>query len=200
MVLAIDYRLAPEAPFPAAVDDTLAAVQWAAEHRAELGGGDLLAVGGDSAGGNLSAVAAQRFPDLIGAQVLIYPATHVDGEYQSRIDNAEGYFLDMPTMEWFFGNYVGADADAAAFTDPRLSPYLGDPAGVAPALVVTAEFDPLRDEGEAYADRLAEAGVPVDRVRYDGLVHGFIDMGAFSPAATAAVDDTVARIRTLLHG
>ena len=83
--------------------------------------------------------------------------------------------------------------------DPRLSPHLGAVAGVAPALVVTAEYDPLRDEGEAYADLLATAGVAVDRVRHDGLVHGFIDMGPFSPAATAAVDDTVARIRTLLH-
>jgi acetyl esterase len=199
VVLAVDYRLAPEAPYPAAVEDALAAVQWAAEHRAELGGGELLAVGGDSAGGNLSAVAAQAFPDLVGAQVLIYPVTHVAGEYESRVDNAEGYFLDVATMEWFFGNYVGPEPDEAVLTDPRISPYLGELTRVAPALVVTAEFDPLRDEGEAYADRLVEAGVPVDRVRYDALVHGFIDMGLFSPAATAAVDDLVGRIRALLH-
>jgi acetyl esterase len=196
VVLAVDYRLAPEAPYPAAVDDTLAAVRWAAEHQAELGGGQLLAVGGDSAGGNLSAVAAQALPDLVGAQVLICPATHVEGDYASRTDNAKGYFLELASMLWFFEHYAGA-ADPS---DLRLSPYLGDLTGLAPALVVTAEFDPLRDEGEAYADKMAEAGVPVARVRYDGLVHGFQDMGAFSPAATAAVDDLVARIRTLLHG
>ena len=197
VVLSVDYRLGPEAPYPAAVDDTLAAVRWAAEHRAELGGGELLAVGGDSAGGNLAAVAAQVLPDLVDAQVLICPPTHVAGDYPSRVDNAEGYFLDQPTMEWFLVNYVaGVEVDLA---DPRLSPYVGDLEGVAPALVVTAEFDPLRDEGEAYADRLAGAGMPVDRVRYDGLVHGFQDMGAFSPAATAAVEDLVARVRVLLH-
>jgi acetyl esterase len=100
-------------------------------------------------------------------------------------------------MEWFFMNYLG-DAEVDP-NDVRLSPYLGSVEGAAPALVVTTEFDPLRDEGEAYADRLAEAGVPVEKVRYDGLVHGFQDMGPFSPAATAALDDTVARIRTLLH-
>lgn len=196
-VLSVDYRLAPEWPYPAAVDDALAAVRWAAEHRAELGGGDVLAIGGDSAGGNLSAVVTQALPQLVDAQVLICPATHVDGAYASRVDNARGYFLDQPTMEWFFSNYVGvADVD---LSDARLSPQLGSVEGVAPALVVTTEFDPLRDEGEAYADRLAEAGVPVEKVRYDGLVHGFQDMGPFSPAATSAVDDTVARIRTLLH-
>jgi acetyl esterase len=118
-------------------------------------------------------------------------------ESPSRTDNAEGYFLELATMLWFFDNYAGrtgADPD-----DPRLSPLLGKLDGVARALVVTAEFDPMRDEGEAYADLLAGAGVEVDRVRYDGLVHQFQDMGAFSPAATAATDDMVARIRTLLH-
>jgi acetyl esterase len=199
-VLSVDYRLAPEFRFPAAVEDALAAVRWAAEHRAELGGGDLLAVGGDSAGGNLSAVAAQVLPGLVDAQVLIYPATHMDGDYPSRVDNAEGYFLDGPAMFWFFEHYAGGDgADPADLTDPRLSPYLGQLERVAPALVVTAEFDPLRDEGEAYAARLSEAGVPVERVRYDGLVHGFIDMGPFSPEVVSALDDMVARIRALLH-
>ncbi len=107
VVLAVDYRLAPESPYPAAVDDALAAVQWAAEHQAELGGGDLLAVGGDSAGGNLSAVAAQELPDLVGAQVLICPATHVLADHPSRTDNAKGYFLELATMLWFFDNYAG---------------------------------------------------------------------------------------------
>ncbi len=197
VVLSIDYRLAPESPYPAAVEDALAAVRWAADHQAELGGGDLIAVGGDSAGGNLSAIAAQELPELVGAQVLICPATHVLDDSPSRTDNAKGYFLELDTMLWFFDNYAartGADPN-----HPRLSPLLGKLDGVARALVVTAEFDPMRDEGEAYADRLAEAGVEVDRVRYDGLVHQFQDMGAFSPAATAATDDMVARIRALLH-
>jgi acetyl esterase len=198
VVLSVDYRLAPEAAYPAAVEDALAAVRWAAEHRAELSGGELLAVGGDSAGGNLAAVAAQELRDTVGAQVLICPATHVAGDYPSRTDNGKGYFLEYATMLWFFEHYAGGDASLDP-DDPRLSPHFGDLEGVAPALVVTAEFDPLRDEGEAYADRLAEAGVPVDRVRYDGLVHNFQDMGQFSPAATAATADMVGRIRALLH-
>jgi acetyl esterase len=198
VVLAVDYRLAPEAAYPAAVEDALAAVQWAADHQAELGGGDLLAVGGDSAGGNLAAVAAQELPELVGAQVLICPATHAAGDYPSRTDNGKGYFLEGATLRWFFELYTGGD-DTVDPDHPRLSPHFGDLEGVAPALVVTAEFDPLRDEGEAYADRLAEAGVEVHRVRYDGLVHNFQDMGQFSPAAVAATDDMVARIRALLH-
>ncbi|MCW2797195.1 alpha/beta hydrolase [Nocardioides sp.] len=199
VVLSVDYRLAPEAPFPAAVEDALAAVEWAAGHLTELGGNEMLAVGGDSAGGNLSAVVAQALPDKVRAQVLLYPATHVLGDYASRTDNAEGYYLELATMEWFFGHYVTGIDDLDA-DDIRLSPLLGDLAGVAPALVVTAEFDPLRDEGEAYAAKLHAAGVPVDRVRYDAMVHSFHDMGMLSPAAGVATEDVVARIRNLLHG
>jgi acetyl esterase len=196
-VLSVDYRLAPEHQFPAAVDDALAAVRWAAEHRDDVGGSEVLAVGGDSAGGNLAAVAAQALPDLVDAQVLICPPTHMLGDYQSRKENAEGYFLEWATCEWFAAHYAG---NADDLDDPRLSPYLGRVEGVAPALVITAEFDPLRDEGEAYAARLEAAGVRVDAVRYDGLVHGFIDMGPMSPAVGSALADTVARIRKLLHG
>ena len=195
-VLSVDYRLAPEHPFPAAVDDAIATVRWAADHAGELGGAPVLGVGGDSAGANLAAVVAQTLPDLVDAQVLLCPPTHLVGDYPSRIDNAHGYFLELPLMEWFAGHYAGGADD---LDDPRLSPLLGEVKATAPALVVTTEFDPLRDEGEAYAARLEEAGVPVDRVRYDGLVHGFIDMGVMSPAATAAIDDTVARIGRLLH-
>jgi acetyl esterase len=195
-VLAIDYRLAPEAPYPAALEDTLAAVTWAADHLAELGGGDRLGVAGDSAGGNLAAVAAQVLRDRVDAQVLIYPATHLAGDYPSRVDNGEGYFLDAATMNWFAAHYLG---EATDLDDPRHSPYLGDLEGLARALVVTAEYDPLRDEGEAYADRLAAAGVPVERVRYDGLVHGFIDMGLMSPAAATALADVATRAGALLR-
>jgi acetyl esterase len=193
-VLSVDYRLAPEHPFPAGLEDALAAVLWAA---AENGGP--VAVGGDSAGAALATVCAQELPDRVAAQLLIYPTTDPFGDHPSRIENATGYFLDQPTMEWFFTHYVGAGADLRE-DDPRISPLRGNLEAIAPALVVTAEFDPLRDEGEAYAARLAEAGVEVDATRYDGMIHGFVDMGPFSPAAALAVEDVLARTRKLLHG
>lgn len=193
-VLAIDYRLAPEHPFPAGVEDAIAATRWAAENLP----GTRLAVGGDSAGGNFSAVVAQTLKDVVQAQVLLYPAVDKFGDYPSREENAEGYFLDAPTMLWFLEQYVGSVTDLDE-GDPRLSPLLGDLAGVAPALVVTAEFDPLRDEGNEYAARLEAAGVPVDHVTYPGLIHGFMEMVPWSPAAAAAVDDVIARIGKLLR-
>ena len=196
VVLAVDYRLAPEAAYPAAVDDAIAAVTWASDHLATLGGGDVLGVGGDSAGGNLAAVVSQVLRERVHGQLLIYPATHLLGDYPSRTENAEGYLLDMATMTWFGEQYLSGGAE---LDDPRHSPILGDLAGVAPAVVVTAEYDPLRDEGEAYADALTAAGVAVDRVRYDGLIHGFIDLGLMSPASDAALGDLVARTRSLLH-
>lgn len=200
VVVSVDYRLAPEHPWPAAVDDALAATLAVAADLASYGGTDVLAVGGDSAGGNLAAIVAQspQLRDVVRGQLLIYPAVDPGGEYASREENAAGYFLEQATMEWFFAQYV-PELDDAALADPRLAPLHGDLAGLAPAIVVTAEYDPLRDEGEAYADALAAAGVSVDRVRYDSLVHGFIDMGVLSPAATSAVDDLVARTRSLLH-
>ena len=197
-VLSVDYRLAPEHPYPAAVEDAVAALTWAGEHRDELGGGRRLAVAGDSAGGNLAAVAALAHPDVADVQLLVYPATDALTERPSRIDNAKGYFLELATMEWFFAHYVSSVEQGE---DPQVSPLRADSlAGQPTAVVVTAEFDPLRDEGEAYADRLATSGVPVDRVRYDGLVHGFIDMVAFSEAASAALDDLVRRFARKLHG
>ncbi|QBX54700.1 alpha/beta hydrolase [Nocardioides seonyuensis] len=199
VVLSVDYRLAPEHPFPAAVEDALAATRWAADHTAELGGSDVLAVAGDSAGGNLSAVVAQERRDAgerLDAQLLIYPGTDMLAELPSRTENAEGYFLDMPTMTWFAVNYLGAETDPA---QPRLSPLRGDLAGVAPAVVVVAQFDPLRDEGTAYAEALAAAEVPVLVEEFDGLIHGFVDMGQHSVAAQQAIEETCRLFRALLH-
>ena len=192
VVVSVDYRLAPEAPFPAALEDALAATRWVASRLAELGGDQRLAVAGDSAGGNLAAVVAQRLRDEGGpavvGQFLVYPATDMAGDYPSRRENGEGYFLDLPTMRWFTGHYA---PDSRLHTDPRLSPLRHpDLSGLPPAVVVTAEYDPLRDEGEAYAAALADAGVPVTLRRFDQMVHGFIDMGAFSPGARAAVDES----------
>ena len=196
VVVSVDYRLAPEAPYPAAVDDALAAGSWIAEHLADLGGNGMLGVAGDSAGGNLAAVVAQEQRDTVGAQLLIYPATDVPGEYASRVDNAEGYFLDTATMVWFMEQYVPAGTE---LTEPRLSPLYGDLAGLAPAVVVVAEHDPLRDEGKAYAEGLIAAGVPVELRQFDSLIHGFVDMGRHSKAAQAAVDETCSLFRELLH-
>jgi acetyl esterase len=195
VVVSVDYRLAPEAPFPAAALDGIAAARDIAARLAEFGGNDRLGVAGDSAGGNLSAVATQHVPEIT-AQFLIYPATDVIGEYASREENGEGYFLDAPTMAWFAGHYVTPTSD---LTSTLLSPLRGSLVGLPPAVVVTAEFDPLRDEGIAYADALAAAGVEVDAVTYPGMIHGFIDMGPWSAGAQAASDDAVQRFARVLN-
>jgi acetyl esterase len=202
VVVSVDYRLAPEAPFPAAVEDALAATRWVGARLGELGGDGRLAVAGDSAGGNLSAVVAQELRDTGGpglaGQLLVYPAVDFTGAYPSRQENGEGYLLDLSTMGWFTRHYVG---EGGRYDDPRLSPLRHrDLAGLPPAVVVTAEYDPLRDEGKAYADALAAAGVPVEHRCFDGMVHGFFDMGTFSPAAQAAVDEACAVFAKVLSG
>ncbi|MBN1529771.1 MAG: alpha/beta hydrolase [Thermoleophilaceae bacterium] len=201
VVLSSDYRLAPEARFPAALDDALAITRWAAEHVDELGGDpERLAIAGDSAGGNLAAVVAHETRETgprLAAQLLIYPGTDFVTRHPSEEENAEGYFLTLEDMEWFADHYTG-DADR---TDPRLSPALADDlAGLPPAVIATAEFDPLRDQGNAYADALQAAGVPVVKRCYPGLIHGFFDLAALSPAAAAAVGEVCADLRALLAG
>jgi acetyl esterase len=202
VVVSVDYRLAPEAPWPAGVDDAIAATRWAATSLATLGGDSRLAVAGDSAGGNLSAVVAQVMRDEgveLAGQLLIYPVTDRRGSYPSHEENGTGYFLDLDTMMWFDEQYVGHLRDVDV-TDPRLAPLHGDLVGLAPAVVVVAEFDPLRDDGLAYASALSAAGVPVEVRTFDGMIHGFVDMGRHSPGAQAAVDETVALFRKVLRG
>jgi acetyl esterase len=199
VVVAVDYRLAPEHPFPAAVEDSVAAARWAAEHLDELGGTDVLGVAGDSAGGNLAAVVAQAMPDRVAAQLLLYPATDAFGDHPSREENAEGYFLELATMEWFFTHYAGgAEIDPEADPDPRHSPLHGELVGQPPAVVAVAGYDPLRDEGIAYARALDKAGVEVELLELDSMIHGFVDM-VFSPAADEAVGTILARFKGLLH-
>lgn len=203
LVVSVDYRLAPEHPFPAAFEDCLAATRWAADHADELGGDpDRLIVGGDSAGGNLAAVVAQACRDGLGpalaAQLLIYPATDMTdphGEvHRSRDENGEGYFLTRDDMRWFERSYLGDSSP----DEPRCSPLHGELRGLPPAVVATAEFDPLRDEGEAYARALKEAGVAVVAMRFDGLIHGFFDMGPTSPVCEQAIDGTCEALAGLL--
>ena len=177
-VLSIEYRLAPEFPFPAATEDALAAFEYAVAKAGDLGADPArIAVGGDSAGGNLAAVTAQqavrRGGPVPAFQLLIYPATDFARRYRSQDLFAEDLFLTDVHMKWFEGHYVPEGTD---LTDPRLSPLRADDlSGLPPALVVTAGFDPLRDEGEAYAEKLREAGVDVALRRHDDLIHGFIN-------------------------
>ena len=198
VVVSVDYRLAPEHKFPAAAEDCYAVTQWAAAHAAELGAdAKRLAVGGDSAGGNLAAVVAQIARDRGGPplvfQLLIYPVIAAAFDTASYRDNAEGYLLTAGDMRWFWNHYLASSADAA---DPYAAP-LGalTLAGLPPALVITAEFDPLRDEGELYAHRLEEAGVPARLTRYDGMIHGFFGMGHMMDKAKAAVQESCANLR-----
>jgi acetyl esterase len=178
-VLSIDYRLAPEHPFPAGLGDCVEATRWAAANAAELGcDPGKLAVGGDSAGGNYAAIVSQLAPVPLAYQLLVYPALDARCDTPSVHENAEGYFLTLAAMRWFYGHYLdGAQADV---TDPRVSPLLADDAALRsspPTLVITAGFDPLRDEGEAYAARLAALGVPTTLTRYAGMFHGFFSLG-----------------------
>jgi acetyl esterase len=204
VVVSVDYALAPERPFPAAVDDAWAAFSDVAGLVGEFGGDpDRLVVAGDSAGANLAAVTAVRARDVgipLAAQLLAYPTVDPGGEYPSRSENAEGYFLTARDMEWFFHHYTGLDAAApearAIADDPRIAP-LKTPslAGVAPAVLATAQYDPLRDEGVAYAAALEAAGVPVWHRTFPGLIHGFYGTPLPGPlAATHEIDAVLAEL------
>lgn len=179
IVVSVDYRLAPEYRFPAAPDDCEAAYYWALENAASFGGdARRVAVGGDSAGGNLAAVVCLRVKEadtpLPVFQLLVYPVTDSDFTRLSYIENAEGYMLTEVGMRWFWDQYVNS-ADELVHPHAAVA-RASELAGLPPALVITAEFDPLRDEGEAYGELLRAAGVPVTITRYDGVIHGFYGM------------------------
>ena len=198
-VVAVAYRLAPEHRFPAAVDDALAAYDWIHEHAAQLEiDASRLAVGGDSAGGNLATnVARERRESTAPAfQLLVYPSTRVRATTASAQLFAEGFYLSKALMDLGVENFVPPGADV---TDPRLSPLLADDVtGMCPAYVATAGFDPLRDEGETYADKLRAAGVPVELRRFDGLIHGFANMVGAGRSGPAAMREVAAALRRAL--
>ncbi|HET9689718.1 MAG TPA: alpha/beta hydrolase [Acidimicrobiales bacterium] len=208
VVVSVDYRLAPEHRFPAAVDDCEAATRWAAATAAALGADPVrIAVAGDSAGGNLAALVAHRLRDArregdttapqLSFQLLVYPATDLTCEAPSHAENGEGYLLTSEAIAWFLGHYI---PDRAARRLAGASPLRADDlTHLPPALVITAEYDPLRDEGEAYARALTAAGVPATASRYDGMIHAFFGMDAQLPAAVAAVDEAATALRGALH-
>ena len=188
-LISIDYRLAPEHRFPAAVDDSYAAAVWVAENSKALKI-DIarLAIAGDSAGANLAAVVTLLARDRNGPkfvhQLLTYPPTDLACKSESHIANGEAYFMTREMIAWFYRHYLPVGHDPE---DPLLSPlYAADLSDLPPATVITAEFDPLRDEGEAYAERLQEAGVPTKLVRYDGVIHGFFGMSGMIDQADEA--------------
>ncbi len=198
VVASVDYRLAPEAKYPAAAEDSYAALRWLVANAAGLGiDPRRVAVGGDSAGGNLSTVVALMARDRGGpalvSQVLIYPVTNHDLDTGSYRENATGFVLTREAMRWFWRHYLArAEEGREPYASPLMAPSL---AGLPPALLITAEHDPLRDEGEAYADRLRDAGVLVTLIRYDGMFHGFLRMTRFLDKARAAVDEVGGSLR-----
>jgi acetyl esterase len=194
-VLSVEYRLAPEHRFPAAVDDALAAFNWARDHAAELGADPgRIAVGGDSAGGTLATVVARLADPAF--QLLIYPGADWNADTYSRRRFADGFLLTAEDIAFYRDHYL---ADEAAALDPRASPLLAEYlAGSAPAYIATGGFDPLRDEAEEYARRLAAAGVPVALRRHEGLIHGFVNAVGISRAAALATAEMAGALRTAL--
>lgn len=201
IVVSVDYRLAPEHRFPAAVYDAYAATLWVAENASSFGGDpSRIAVSGDSAGGNLAAVIAQIARDqgspAMQFQLLIYPVTDGACNTPSYSENADGYFLTRDSMQWFWNHYVLNESDRV---HPSASPLRASNfANLPPALVITAEYDPLRDEGERYAERLRAAGTPVELTRYDGMIHGFFTMSGVIDQGKAAIQQAANALRNAL--
>jgi len=190
LVVSVDYRLAPEYKFPVGPEDCYAATKWVADNIAEFNGDPTrIAVGGDSAGGNLAAVvplmAKDRGGPNIALQVLLYPVTDCSFDTQSYIENGKNHYLETPAMQWFADQYLNDESEKS---NPYVSPLLAeDLTNLPPALIITAEYDVLRDEGEAYAARLKEAGVPVEQTRYEGQIHGFFWMPVIMDDAKKAL-------------
>ena len=200
VVVSVDYRLAPEAKFPAAPEDCYAATCWAVEHASEMGAdGTRLCVAGDSAGGNLAAavsiMARDRAGPSIRHQLLMYPVTDFNFDTASYRENAEGYFLSQAMMRWFWGHYL---ADESQGSDPLASPLHGNLTALPTATVITAEYDPLRDEGIAYAEALAAAGVAVEYRLFVGMIHGFATMPLGLTQTAVALDYLCRRVRDAL--
>jgi acetyl esterase len=200
LVAVVGYRLAPEHPFPAAIDDCYAAVRWAAGHAEEIGADPArLVVGGDSAGGNLAAAVALRARDdgpALAGQLLVYPNTDQLADDQSMRDADDPFLFNRRSVAWYRQHYLANPGDAA---DPLASPLRAESlAGLPPALVITAEYDPLRDQGEAYARRLADAGVQVELSCYPGMAHGFFTMAGTVDASRAAIEQAASHVRAWL--
>ena len=199
-VVAVDYRLAPEHPFPAAVDDCYEATKWVATHATEFQGDpSRVAVGGDSSGGNLAAVTALMARDRgnpkLAFQLMMFPATDFRLSTPSMEELGEGYNVTKPQMMWIRNNYLPNQAD---WTNPLASPLLApDLSGLPPALIIYAEYDPLRDDAEAYATRLKEAGVSVKASRYDGMIHDFPDL--FEEPGNRALDEIASALRAAFN-
>ena len=198
VVVSVDYRLAPEHKFPAAPEDCYAATRWVAENATTIGADPArIAVGGDSAGGNLAAVVSLMARDRGGPplvyQLLVYPVTNHDYNTLSYRENGEGHFLTTEMMVWFWNHYLNhADDGRHPHASPLRAP---DLRGLPPAMVITAEYDPLRDEGQAYAARLREAGVTVKLAHYDSMIHPFFSMGAIVEQAGQAWDESARALR-----
>jgi acetyl esterase len=200
VVVSVDYRLAPEHRWPAAVEDAYAATEWASRNAAALGGAQhRLAVAGDSAGGNLAAVVAlgarDRGGPAIAFQLLVYPVLDAAGDTGSWAEFAEGHYLTAAGMRWYWDHYLGGADGAAPDASPLRAAFVG---GLPPALVIGAEYDILRDEGEAYAARLAGAGVDATASRHAGVVHGFVRWRAVTGAAEDALQEAAAALRSAL--
>jgi acetyl esterase len=201
VVVSVNYQKAPEHPFPVPFDDCYAATEWVYAHADELGiDRSRLAVAGDSAGGNLAAAVCLKARDEDGPEIafqcLVYPALDRNWDTPSAIENAEGYGLQRETMRWFWNHYVPDEADG---DNPLVSPLrAADLTGLPPAFIATAEFDPLRDDGESYAARLRDAGVEVTVKRYDGMIHGFYWMLGALDVSRVLHDDVAAAVTAAL--